>query len=405
VETTNYDIITIGGGLGGAALAKVMADKGARVLVLESEPQFKDRVRGEVMVGWGVAEAQQLGIYEIMKSAGSREVEWIEQTVGNSWEQITAVRRHLPTTTVPGLPWLTFHHPEMQEAILNSALDSGATVHRGVRVRGLQTDGAPKITATVDGVEQEFTARLVVGADGRSSGTRSWGEFDVLKSPAKTYISGILFDNMNSQDDASQTFRSFDRGLTALLFPQGKGRVRAYLCYPQAWGMRLSGSSDFRRFMDWSVDAGVPAQYHEGATPVGSLASFDSSATWVEHPYRDQVALIGDAAGSTDPMWAQGVSLTLRDVRVLRDQLLSNKDWDKAGRAYAAEHNKYFTVTTTVHRWLEKMLVETGPEADARRELALPLWREDDTRRVDTVASGPDHAIDETVRRRFFGEE
>ena len=36
METTNYDIITIGGGLGGAALAKVMADSGARVLVLES---------------------------------------------------------------------------------------------------------------------------------------------------------------------------------------------------------------------------------------------------------------------------------------------------------------------------------------------------------------------------------
>ena len=42
----SYDIITIGGGLGGAALAKVMADYGARVLVLESETRFRDRVRG-----------------------------------------------------------------------------------------------------------------------------------------------------------------------------------------------------------------------------------------------------------------------------------------------------------------------------------------------------------------------
>ena len=95
----------------------------------------------------------------------------------------------------------------------------------------------------------------------------------------------------------------------------------------------------------------------------------------------------------------------MRDVRVLRDQLLSNKDWDKAGRAYAEEHNKYFTVTNTVQRWLEEMLVETGPEADARRERALPLWREDATRRLDTNSSGPDHSIDETVRRRFFGED
>ncbi len=49
-----YDIITVGGGLGGSALAKVMAEHGARVLVLEREQQFKDRIRGELMLPWGV---------------------------------------------------------------------------------------------------------------------------------------------------------------------------------------------------------------------------------------------------------------------------------------------------------------------------------------------------------------
>ena len=44
-----YDIITVGGGLGGSALAKAMAKHGARVLVVERERHFKDRVRGEAM--------------------------------------------------------------------------------------------------------------------------------------------------------------------------------------------------------------------------------------------------------------------------------------------------------------------------------------------------------------------
>jgi flavin-dependent dehydrogenase len=35
-----YDIITVGGGLGGAALARAMAEHGARVLVVEREKQF-----------------------------------------------------------------------------------------------------------------------------------------------------------------------------------------------------------------------------------------------------------------------------------------------------------------------------------------------------------------------------
>ena len=71
MATTDYDMITIGGGLGGAALAKAMAEQGARVLVLESDIHFKDRIRGEVMMSWGVADAKALGIFECMKAAGA----------------------------------------------------------------------------------------------------------------------------------------------------------------------------------------------------------------------------------------------------------------------------------------------------------------------------------------------
>jgi flavin-dependent dehydrogenase len=54
MASDTYDIITVGGRLGGSALAKVMAERGARVLVVERERQFKDRVRGEGMHAWGV---------------------------------------------------------------------------------------------------------------------------------------------------------------------------------------------------------------------------------------------------------------------------------------------------------------------------------------------------------------
>ena len=57
-----YDIITVGGGIAASSLAKAMAERGAKVLVLEREKQFKDRVRGEAIVSWGVAEANELGI-------------------------------------------------------------------------------------------------------------------------------------------------------------------------------------------------------------------------------------------------------------------------------------------------------------------------------------------------------
>ena len=138
---------------------------------------------------------------------------------------------------------------------------------------------------------------------------------------------------------------------------------------------------------------------------VGPLATFEGAACWVEHPYRHGVVLVGDAAYASDPTYGQGLSLTMRDARVLRDQLLRNDDWDQAGHAYAEEHDRYQSVLHTYEDWRTKLTMTTGPEADALRAKAFPLWQADPTRHPDIVFSGPDQPLDETARKRFFGEE
>jgi flavin-dependent dehydrogenase len=68
---------------------------------------------------------------------------------------------------------------------------------------------------------------------------------------------------------------------------------------------RLQGMSDAGRFIDECVRTGIPQEFFKGARLREPLASFDMTETWVEHPYRDGLALIGDAAGSTDPSWGR----------------------------------------------------------------------------------------------------
>ena len=65
-----FDLLIIGGGIAGNAFAAVMARAGRAVLVLERSTAYRDRVRGEGIHAWGVAEAQRLGLHEALVAAG-----------------------------------------------------------------------------------------------------------------------------------------------------------------------------------------------------------------------------------------------------------------------------------------------------------------------------------------------
>ena len=117
-----YDVIMVGGGLAGAALAKRLAENGMRVLVLEREVAFRDRVRGEQMHCWGVAEARTLGLYELLLDTCGHEVRyWSDQLVGFSGFG----RRDLVKTSPHRAGSLNFYHPDMQSVVISAAPPPG----------------------------------------------------------------------------------------------------------------------------------------------------------------------------------------------------------------------------------------------------------------------------------------
>jgi menaquinone-9 beta-reductase len=393
----DYDVITVGGGLGGAALAKVLAEKGLRVLVVERERQFKDRIRGEVMWPWGVAEARTLGLYDRLRETCAHELPFVDLA--------GFPLRDLRTTTPQQLPSLTFYHPVMQEVVLDSASSAGAEVWRGAVVHEVKPGQPPVATIEEGNSRRELTARMVVCADGKSSMGRTWGGFSTQRGKQRLFGAGLMFEGMRVPDDTGVFLINPALRQIAYLFPEGGGRVRAYLVYAPENVARLQGESDVPRFIAESIRVGIPDRHFAGARALAPLASFDMTEHWVDHPYCDGFALIGDAAGATDPTWGQGLSLTLRDVRVLADSLLGSDDWDAAGRSYARERDAYFDASVKTGGWQFDLYFDRGPDADARRARVLPLLASEPDRFPDHAISGPDLPCDDHVRRRFFGED
>jgi 2-polyprenyl-6-methoxyphenol hydroxylase-like FAD-dependent oxidoreductase len=215
-------------------------------------------------------------------------------------------------------------------------------------------------------------------------------------------IAGVLFDNMRIPEDTSTLHLNPQNSCGAYLFPQGKGRVRCYCACPVADGVRLQGDKDIPKFIEISIKAGVSPQVFEGAMPVGPLASFDAADIWVEHPYGGGVALIGDAAASSDPSWGQGLSLTFRDVRTLRDCLLQCGDWESAGEEYARCHDNHYTTIHEVTSALKDVFMRSGPEWEELRERVLPAIGENPQLVPDHIVSGPDLPWNNDVREVFL---
>ncbi len=287
--------------------------------------------------------------------------------------------------------------------MIAAAEKAGAEIRRGAKVVGVEPGAPPKVNVSAG---ETLEARLVVGADGRTSKVREWLGLERKRDPERLMVVGTLLSDTNVPEESVHILRKSDQGEGVLLFPLGEGRLRAYFIYRKTGERRgLSGAAQVPRFIDLLLGLDVPREWIEDAKSAGPLAEFDGCDTWVEHPHKDGVVLVGDASGANDPSWGNGLSHTLHDVRILRDQLLANEDWSRAGDEYAKASSADLRALRNITGWLTDILYEVGPEAEARREKAFPLIRSDKSRSPDFIALGPKAPHDETARRRLFGEE
>jgi 2-polyprenyl-6-methoxyphenol hydroxylase-like FAD-dependent oxidoreductase len=263
----------------------------------------------------------------------------------------------------------------------------------------------PKVRARANGGEREVSARLVVGADGRNSRARRQAGFTERRDLICLTCTGVLYRDQALPEDAVQFVINPAVQRLSIIFPLGQKRFRAYVASRHDAGISLHGRDDEARFVEQSVAIGAPAEWFAPGVATGPLASFNAPDVWAEHPYRDGIALIGDAATASDPCFGCGLSLTLRDVRVLGYRLAATDDWRAAAGLYAAEHDRYTADLRRIHSWFRELWFGADAAAEALRARAMPRFAEDSSRIADFIGSGPEAPSNETARRRFFAED
>jgi len=365
----DYDLIIVGGGIAGGALATAMASAGKAVLVLEKTTEYKDIVRGELMVPWGVEEVDNLGLRDVLMDAGGHFIA-VHADLGDGIVPDEAFAKPVNLALLPDIPGtLAVGHPTACDALGRSAIAAGATVLRGVREVVVTPGSQPSVAYVHEGTARDASARIVIGADGRNSVVRRQLGAELVEETLHHWIVGLLVEDVPEWPDEVQTTGAHGDAML-FVFPQGEGRLRLYVCYAPEQKARFAGSNAERALL---ATFDVPTMPHGKAISKGTIAgpanAFPSQTALVETIIAPGVALVGDAAGHLDPINGQGLAISLRDVRMVRDALLGSDTWDEGiFEPYVEERRERMRRLSLCARLDGIMKSEFGQRAQRRRE-------------------------------------
>src|SRR5215472_1974360 len=136
------------------------------------------------MHAWGVTEARDLGVEQVLLDAGAHVTGLWRQYIEGAPEPAD-----LPVSImVPGVEGtLNMRHPDACQALLDAAVGAGAHVERGVQEVKITGEDVMTVSFVRDGQPRHVRAPLVVGADGRASTVRRQVGIELQRDDATNY--------------------------------------------------------------------------------------------------------------------------------------------------------------------------------------------------------------------------
>ncbi|MBW0147777.1 UbiH/UbiF/VisC/COQ6 family ubiquinone biosynthesis hydroxylase [Marinobacter arenosus] len=337
--TQAFDVVVVGAGMVGAALATGLGRDGFKVAVIDrsSAPDFAPETPPDIRVSALSAGTerylQELGAWNRILSMRATPYQRLAV-----WDEARHPLSNLMPRTLTevqfdadGLKTSHLGHivenSVTQQALWQSAeAEPGVTIMAGQGVSTL-TPGAESVTITLED-QQTLEARLVVGADGAQSAIRTMAGIGVSRNQ---YSQQAMVISVRYQGPVENiTWQGF--------YPSGP---RAFLplhsaeaTHPgESWASlvwydapeqlaRLKGLSD--EALRLEIQRAFPSQLPL-LTHIEARASFPIARQHAKRYFSGRVVLAGDSAHTINPLAGQGVNLGFQDAQCLQALLKEAK--------------------------------------------------------------------------------
>lgn len=408
-----YDVVIVGAGLAGCALAQALAladPQGRRsILMVDLHRDVSPRFSGEFIHPRGAAVLDELGFFGRLVAAGGVEVDgFVVMEDASEDEPVVLDYGSVPGERPRGL---SIHHKTLVRVMRQVVRERGRVEFRAPwRVTELIHEPRPGrpandtriagvVLAGPEGERREIRCDLVVAADGKASSVRK--------------LAGIVDARESLGFTAGLEVRdcTLAQPLYANVLLGGPGPM---LCYPIT--RHASGSLDFRltfdlphalpakgrELADYLLDAFVPylpaplgdqvaAVLSAREQPVEMAPTFNLPAPPATMP---GLALVGDAAGCSHPITASGMTMGLLDAAVLgheakrRARVSLDQPWFDAGslRRYRVEHDRYVPTRQALADAIYEAFRGSGTGARGIRRALFGYWRSGEQQRMRSLA-------------------
>ena len=320
-------VCVIGAGIGGLAVARALARRGAVVSVLEQAPEISEVGAGLQISPNGFAVLRALGLSDALR-AGSVQARAVSLCDYKGREVV-----RLDLGGGDGRDYHFIHRADLIDILATGARDAG------VRIRLMQNvlrveDGAQPRVHLANGAA--MGADLVIGADGLHSVVRRG-----LNGETAPFFTGqvawrAVVPNLWNRGPEVQVHMGPMRHLVS--YPLRGGEMLNLVAVQEraawtaeSWSQRDDPMALRAAFGDFGRDARV------------LLDAVDEVNLWglFRHPvarvwHARGLAILGDAAHPTLPFLAQGASMALEDAWVLADALSSEGTLPEALAHYQA---------------------------------------------------------------------
>jgi flavin-dependent dehydrogenase len=360
----DYDVITIGGGPGGAAASTLLAQRGYRVLLLERAPVPRFKI-GESLMPATYGTLERMGVLPLLKDSHfpkKYSVQFFNRT-----GKASSPFYFMETDPSESSQTWQVLRSEFDALLLDNAAAQGVEVRRGATVKDVlfEDERAVGVRAQFAGEpEREIRCRVVVDASGQSAviakklGLRQQDP-ELRKVSYFTHYQGALRDP------------GLDEGATLVLHTED---AKAWFWYIPLPDDRVSvgvvGSLDHlvagragdpQQIFDEEVER-CPAlkprlENASQVFPVQATRDFSYRCSRIAG---DGWVLVGDAFGFLDPIYSSGVFLALKSGELAADSIHEALSEDDLSGARLGQHGPGFAAGMEAMRKLVYAFYEDG---------------------------------------------